>query len=71
VTHQPQVAAKAHHHLVVKKHANQTHTFSEVVTLLPEEKITEIARMLGGVHITEETRKHARALLLEHEATAA
>ncbi|MCH9716402.1 MAG: DNA repair protein RecN, partial [Gammaproteobacteria bacterium] len=67
VTHQPQVAATAHHHLVVKKHANQTHTFSEVLTLKPEEKITEIARMLGGLHITDETRKHAEALLLEHE----
>ena len=67
VTHQPQVAATAHHHLVVKKHTNQTHTFSEVVTLAPEEKITEIARMLGGVQITNETRKHAESLLLERE----
>ncbi|MDF1677908.1 MAG: DNA repair protein RecN [Legionellaceae bacterium] len=66
VTHQPQVAASAHHHLVVKKHANQTHTFSEVTTLKPEEKVTEIARMLGGLHITDETRKHAKSLLLEH-----
>ncbi|MDF1645773.1 MAG: DNA repair protein RecN [Legionellaceae bacterium] len=67
VTHQPQVAATAHHHLVVKKHTNQTHTFSEVITLKPEEKITEIARMMGGLHITDETREHAKALLLEHE----
>ncbi|MDX2345748.1 MAG: DNA repair protein RecN [Legionella sp.] len=67
VTHQPQVAATAHHHLVVKKHANQTHTFSEVVTLTPDEKITEISRMLGGLNITKETRQHAEALLLEHE----
>ncbi len=69
VTHQPQVAATAHHHLVVKKHANQTHTFSEVITLKPDEKITEIARMMGGLHITDETRKHAESLLHEHEAT--
>ncbi len=67
VTHQPQVAAKAHHHLVVKKHANETHTFSEVKTLVIDEKITEIARMLGGLQITEETREHAKALLLEDE----
>ncbi len=66
VTHQPQVAASAHHHLVVKKHANQTHTFSEVITLKPEEKVAEIARMLGGLHITDETHKHAESLLLEH-----
>ncbi len=63
VTHQAQVAASAHHHLVVKKHANQTHTFSEVKTLAPEEKITEIARMLGGLQITDETRKHAESML--------
>ncbi len=70
VTHQPQVAATAHHHLVVKKHANQTHTFSEVITLKPEEKITEIARMMGGLNITDETREHAKSLLLEHETIA-
>lgn len=67
VTHQPQVAAKAHHHLVVKKHANETHTFSEVKTLTVDEKVSEIARMLGGLHITDETREHAKALLLEGE----
>ena len=66
VTHQPQVAAAAHHHLVVKKHSNDTHTFSEVLTLSPEAKVEEIARMLGGLHITAETQNHAKALLLEH-----
>jgi len=66
VTHQAQVAAAAHHHLMVKKHSNDTHTFSEVLTLGTEAKIEEIARMLGGLHITEETHNHAKALLLEH-----
>ena len=67
VTHQAQVAAAAHHHFVVKKHTNKTHTFSEVAGLNAEEKITEIARMLGGLHITDKTHKHAEALLLEYD----
>jgi DNA repair protein RecN (Recombination protein N) len=66
VTHQPQVAATAHHHMLVTKHTDKTHTFSEVKALKAPEKITEIARMLGGLHITDETRQHAEALLLEH-----
>ena len=65
VTHQPQVAATAHHHMVVTKHTDKTHTFSDVTVLETHEKITEIARMLGGLHITDETRQHAEALLLE------
>lgn len=68
VTHQPQVAAAAHHHLVVKKHSDKTHTFSEVKILTDAEKTNEIARMLGGLHITEETHQHAKALLLEQLA---
>ncbi|MDF1828364.1 MAG: DNA repair protein RecN [Legionellaceae bacterium] len=66
VTHQPQVAAAAHHHMLVKKHSDSTHTFSEVLALDAEEKIGEIARMLGGLHMTAETQNHAKALLLEH-----
>lgn len=66
VTHQPQVAAAAHHHMLVKKRSDNTHTFSEVLALDAEAKIEEIARMLGGLHITAETQNHAKALLLEH-----
>jgi len=66
VTHQPQVAAAAHHHMLVKKHSDNTHTFSEVLALGAEQKVEEIARMLGGLHMTAETQNHAKALLLEH-----
>jgi len=66
VTHQPQVAAAAHHHMLVKKHSNGTHTFSDVLRLDAEAKIGEIARMLGGLHMTAETQNHAKALLQEH-----
>lgn len=63
VTHLPQVAAQAHHHLYVEKN-NQTDITSSTVRLLEdEERIEEIARMLGGVTITENTRAHAREML--------
>lgn len=62
VTHLPQVAARAHQHLQVKK--NQAETTSSTVSLLnTQEKIVEIARMLGGVKITENTLAHAREMV--------
>lgn len=63
VTHQPQVASAAHHHFVVEKHSDNQQTFSEIIALKPAEKINEIARMLGGLTITEQTRSHAKELL--------
>ena len=63
VTHQPQVASTAHHHFKVEKEMNETETFSRVKKLSEVEKIDEIARMLGGLTITEQTRSHARELL--------
>ncbi len=63
VTHQPQVAAYAHHHLQVKKQSDDQHTFTEVITLLEDEKINEIARMIGGLTISDQTRSHAKELL--------
>ena len=65
VTHQPQVASAAHHHCLVEKYIEGEHTFSRIKALAPLEKIQEIARMLGGLTITDQTRSHARALLLE------
>ncbi|MEQ1635953.1 MAG: DNA repair protein RecN [Methylococcales bacterium] len=63
VTHLPQVAAQAHHHLYVAKN-NQTDITSSTVRLLNnEERIEEVARMLGGVNITANTLAHAREML--------
>ncbi len=62
VTHLPQVASQAHQHLYVKK--DQTETTSSTVTLLnADERIEEVARMLGGVNITENTLAHAKEML--------
>lgn len=63
VTHQPQVASCAHHHFRVEKQIENDQTFSHVISLDSPQKIDEIARMLGGITITEQTRSHARELL--------
>jgi DNA repair protein RecN (Recombination protein N) len=63
VTHLPQVAAQAHHHLYVEKNSQTDITSSTVRLLEDEERVAEIARMLGGVTITENTRAHAREML--------
>ncbi len=63
VTHLPQVAAQAHHHLQVKKNNETDITASTVKLLDNAERVEEIARMLGGVIITENTRAHAREML--------
>jgi DNA repair protein RecN (Recombination protein N) len=62
VTHLPQVASQAHQHLFVKK--DQSETTSSTVNLLnSKERIEEVARMLGGVNITENTLAHAKEML--------
>jgi DNA repair protein RecN (Recombination protein N) len=64
VTHLPQVAAQAHSHLYVEKNSNTDITSSTVRLLNHEERVEEIARMLGGITITENTRAHAREMLI-------
>jgi len=63
VTHQPQVASCAHHHYRVEKYIKEDQTFSRVIALDMPAKVDEIARMLGGLTITEQTRSHAQELL--------
>jgi len=63
VTHLPQVAAQAMHHLQVSKRSTQRETRTTIAQLGSEERIEEIARMLGGVKITEQTLAHAREMV--------
>jgi DNA repair protein RecN (Recombination protein N) len=63
VTHLPQVAAQGNHHLKVSKSQTGNTTLSQVSTLGRNERVEEIARMLGGATITDTTRRHARELL--------
>jgi len=64
VTHLPQVAACADWHLVVSKQLAGTSTVSSVTPVKGEERVTELARMLGGERILASTLTHARDMLL-------
>ena len=66
ITHLPQVAAQGHNQLNVIKAVDQDSTVS-IHLLSPQERITEIARMLGGVKITSRTTEHAREMLAQCE----
>lgn len=63
VTHLPQVAAQADWQWTISKETRDGQTLSSVRCLKPGERIEEIARMLGGVHITDTTRDHAAEML--------
>jgi DNA repair protein RecN (Recombination protein N) len=63
VTHLPQVASQAHHHLRVVKLTDGKTTRTSLHELTPEERVEELARMLGGIEITAKAREHAREML--------
>ncbi|HUH55845.1 MAG TPA: DNA repair protein RecN [Rhodanobacter sp.] len=63
VTHLPQVAAQGHAHLRVSKRSEGDSTYTHIETLDAAGRRDELARMLGGVEITRETRAHAKQML--------
>lgn len=63
VTHLPQVAAQAHQHLFVYKQRGANATSTAIRQLDTEQRVEELARMLGGVDLTEESLAHARQML--------
>lgn len=63
VTHLAQVASKGHQHLLVSKKSTAASAESTLELLEGEEKVAEIARMLGGAKITEQSLAHAREIL--------
>lgn len=63
VTHLPQVASQAHQHLQVNKIKTDIQTSTDVITLDQQQRLEEIARMLGGMTITDQTRAHAREMI--------
>jgi DNA repair protein RecN (Recombination protein N) len=67
VTHLAQVAASADQQWQVSKHIRDGSAISTVIRLEDQQRVEEIARMLGGVKITETTRKHAAELLHHSE----
>lgn len=63
ITHLPQIAKFGDHHFKISKHVEQGRTITNIDPLGDEERIKEIARMLGGVEITRATIDHAREML--------
>ncbi|MES2580067.1 MAG: DNA repair protein RecN [Pseudomonadota bacterium] len=63
ITHLPQVASQATQHLQVSKTQTNGATLSHIQALSADERVEEVARMLGGLNITETTRSHAKEML--------
>ena len=63
ITHLGQVAAYGNQQLNISKSSTENSTTTQVVELTAEERVEEIARMVGGMTITEQTRKHAYEFL--------
>ncbi len=63
VTHLPQVASQAHQHYQVSKTKTDSSTSTDVQALDDQQRLEEIARMLGGMTITDQTRAHAREMI--------
>ncbi len=63
VTHLAQVASQAHHQHRVTKLTDGRSSRTVVASLKPDERVEELARMLGGVEITRKAREHAREML--------
>ena len=67
VTHQAQIAALADHHYLIKKQVEQGRTFTEVQPLDYDGRVNELARIIGGVNITDAARSHAEDMLHIHD----
>lgn len=70
VTHLPQVAAQGHQHLFVRKEQQRDSTRTYIDKLDQEDRVQEVARMLGGVDLTAELLAHARKQLAGSQARA-
>mgnify|MGYP003109389973 CR=1 FL=1 len=67
VTHLPQVASQGHRHLLVSKTSDKTAAWTRMTALEDDQRAQEIARMLGGVKLTEQSLAHAREMLRDAE----
>jgi DNA repair protein RecN (Recombination protein N) len=68
ITHLPQIAARAHHHIVVSKGARSGVTTADVSIVADDERVREVARMLGGDAESATSRAHAAELLVAGRA---
>ena len=63
ITHLPQIAAKGAHHFKIYKSVDNDSTLTKIKALNPEERLMEIAQMLGGTQHTKSAKAHAKQLL--------
>jgi DNA repair protein RecN (Recombination protein N) len=63
ITHLPQIAQFGDHHFKIAKAVHQGRTRTSIAPLDADERLEELARMLGGIKITQRTRDHAREML--------
>ena len=63
VTHLPQVASQGHQHLLVSKQKNQQQTTTKIDSLNQTQRINEVARMLGGIDLSDKTIAHAKEMV--------
>ncbi len=63
ITHLPQIASKGQTHFHVEKHSTEDRTITDILRLNGQERLEEIARMLGGETITKTTLQHAKEIL--------
>ena len=63
VTHQPQVASQGHQHLYVSKSSDKNSTATQLNKLNKKERVEEIARMLGGEELSDQSLAHAEKML--------
>ena len=68
VTHLPQVACQAHHHVRVTKLTDGRTTRTTLTELTGNDRVEELARMLGGIEVTAKAREHARDMLAAMQA---
>jgi len=63
ITHLAQVASHGHTHLHIQKQTKDDATFTQVNSLTEKDRIQELARMIGGLKVTEQTLAHAKEML--------
>lgn len=64
ITHLPQVASLADAHFLIKKEMSEHETMTKVERLSEDERVVELARMLGGAEVTAKTEEHAREMIM-------
>ena len=62
VTHLPQVASQGHHHYLVTKAGTKKKVTTDLIALDETSRIEEIARMLGGIDLTQQSMAHAKEM---------